>query len=53
MATLQKCQAGPAPVLIRIETRSGHGSSNLTKGIEVTADSFSFFLYNTGAKIIY
>jgi len=53
IATLQKCQAGPAPVLIRIETRSGHGSSNLSKGIEVTADSFSFFLYNTGAKIIY
>jgi prolyl oligopeptidase len=53
IAELQKCQAGPAPVLIRIETRSGHGSSNLTKAIDITADSFSFFLYNTGAKVKY
>ena len=51
IATLQQAQAGPAPVLIRIETRSGHGSSNLTKAIETTADAFSFFLYNVGAKI--
>ncbi|MCX6567219.1 MAG: prolyl oligopeptidase family serine peptidase [Candidatus Aminicenantes bacterium] len=53
ISELQKCQAGDAPVLIRIETRSGHGSSNLTKGIEITADSYSFFLYNTGAKVKY
>ena len=53
MATLQKAQGGDAPVLIRIETRSGHGSSNLTKGIEILADTYSFFLYNTGAKVIY
>ncbi len=53
MATLQKAQSGDAPVLIRIETRSGHGSSNLTKGIEILADTYSFFLYNTGAKVIY
>ena len=51
IAALQKCQAGPEPVLIRIETRSGHGSSNLTKGIEITADTFSFFLFHTGAKV--
>ncbi|MHB8054159.1 MAG: prolyl oligopeptidase family serine peptidase [Candidatus Aminicenantales bacterium] len=53
ISTLQKCQAGPAPALIRIETRSGHGSSNLTKGLAITADAYSFFLYNTGAKVIY
>jgi prolyl oligopeptidase len=51
IATLQERQAGTAPVLIRIETRSGHGSSNMTKAIETTADEFSFFLWNMGAKI--
>ena len=34
MATLQEAQACANPVLIRIETRSGHGSSNVTKAIE-------------------
>ena len=53
IAALQKCQAGPEPALIRIETRSGHGSSNLTKGIEITADTFSFFLFHTGAKVAF
>ena len=52
-ATLQADQAGPNPVLIRIQTRSGHGSSNITKAIEETADVFSFFFYNVGAKIAY
>jgi prolyl oligopeptidase len=50
IATLQTAQAGPSPVLIRIETRSGHGSSNVTKAIESTADEYAFFLYNVGAK---
>jgi len=53
IAALQKCQAGPEPALIRIETRSGHGSSNLTKGIEITADTSSFFLFHTGAKVAF
>jgi len=50
IATLQEMQAGTNPVLIRVETRSGHGSSNVTKAIETTADSYAFFLYNVGAK---
>jgi prolyl oligopeptidase len=53
IAALQAKQAGPAPVLIRIETRSGHGSSNVTKAIESTADEYSFFLYSVGAKVKY
>jgi len=53
IATLQADQAGPNPVLIRIQTRSGHGSSNLSKAIEETADLFSFFFYKVGAKIKY
>ena len=45
-ATLQQDQAGDLPVLIRIETKSGHGSSNLSKAIDVQADQFSFAWYN-------
>jgi prolyl oligopeptidase len=48
IATLQANHKGSNPVLIRIETRSGHGSSNVTKAIEATADQFTFFLNNVG-----
>jgi prolyl oligopeptidase len=42
-AALQHCQAGPEPVLIRIETRAGHGSGKPTsKQIEEAADELSF-----------
>jgi len=47
-ATLQEHQVGNNPVLIRIDTKSGHGSSNLTKAIESQADQFSFAWYNMG-----
>jgi prolyl oligopeptidase len=47
-ATLQEHHHGPSPVLIRIETSSGHSSSNLSKAIEVTADQFAFTWYNMG-----
>ena len=47
-ATLQE-MAGPGrPVLIRVETRSGHGPSNLTKQLETVADVYAFLLYNLG-----
>lgn len=45
-ATLQEKNIGPNPVLIRIDTKSGHGSSNLTKNIELQADQYSFTWYN-------
>jgi len=35
-------------VLIRIETRSGHGASSLTKQLETTADIDTFILFNMG-----
>ncbi|HEV8185171.1 MAG TPA: prolyl oligopeptidase family serine peptidase, partial [Chthoniobacterales bacterium] len=42
-ATLQEAQAGPAPVLIRIETRAGHGAGKPTsKVIEDVTDQLSF-----------
>lgn len=47
-ATLQENHVGDNPVLIRIETKSGHGSSNLSKAIEGTADQYAFTWYNMG-----
>jgi prolyl oligopeptidase len=47
-AALQQNQSGENPVLIRIETKSGHGSSNLKKTLEVIADQYAFTWYNMG-----
>ena len=47
-ATLQEYHKGEDPVLIRIETKSGHGSSNLKKALEVVADQYAFTWYNMG-----
>jgi len=44
-ATLQEAQACAKPVLIRIETRSGHGSSNVTKAIDLLTDQWSFMFH--------
>jgi len=52
-ATLQEKQACAKPVLVRIETRSGHGSSNLSKTIDDLTDQWSFMFYNMGVKPIY
>ena len=50
IATLQEMQKGENPVLIRIETRSGHGSSSLRKGIEISADTWAFVFKNLGME---
>lgn len=47
-STLQAAQGGTAPIVIRIDTKSGHGASNTKKAIETTADIYSFILYNLG-----
>jgi prolyl oligopeptidase len=47
-AALQANDAGANPMLIRIDTKSGHGSSNLSKTIEVLADQYAFTWYNMG-----
>jgi len=50
-AHLQAKQAGDAPVLIRIETRAGHGAGTpVSKTIEQYADIFSFTMWNMGIK---
>ena len=44
-AALQAAQAGPNPVLIRIETRAGHGAGKPTsKQIEEAADRWAFLV---------
>ncbi|MHC4925474.1 MAG: prolyl oligopeptidase family serine peptidase, partial [Planctomycetota bacterium] len=44
-ARLQECQAGPAPVLIRIETKAGHGAGTPTsKRIDQAADRLAFLV---------
>lgn len=47
-ATLQERNASENPILIRIETRSGHGASSTTKAIEQTADIDAFLFYLMG-----
>ncbi len=48
-ATLQEAQAGDAPVLIRIETKAGHGAGKPTaKVIEEQADIYGFLIKNLG-----
>jgi prolyl oligopeptidase len=46
-AALQAMQTGPAPVLIRIETKAGHGAGKPTsKIIEEIADQWAFLVRN-------
>ncbi len=46
-ATMQADQAGPAPVLIRIQTKAGHGGGKpISKIIEETADEWAFVAHN-------
>ena len=59
VATLQECQTATQqtskeslpPVLIRIDTKAGHGGGKpLAKVLEEQADIYSFILYNMGVK---
>lgn len=51
-ATLQQCQAGQAPCLIRIDSKAGHGGGKpLGKIMEETADIYGFIMYNIGMKV--
>jgi len=48
-ATLQQAQGGTAPILIRIDSKAGHGGGKpLSKQIEEQADIYSFILANMG-----
>ena len=51
-ATMQAAQSAPAPVLIRIETRAGHGAGKPTsKVIEETTDQWAFLIKSLAMKI--
>ncbi|MGL5958169.1 MAG: prolyl oligopeptidase family serine peptidase [Phocaeicola sp.] len=48
-ATLQECNDGTNPTLIRIESKAGHGAGKpMSKVLEEQADIYSFILYNMG-----
>jgi prolyl oligopeptidase len=47
-ATMQALASRENPVLILIETSSGHSASSTTKNLEETRDAYSFLFYNLG-----
>jgi prolyl oligopeptidase len=50
-ATMQADQAGDAPVLIRIETKAGHGAGKpVTKMIEEVTDQWAFLVRNLNMR---
>jgi len=48
IATMQEKYKGKNPLLIRIDTNSGHGASNTKKNIETIADIYSFIFSEMG-----
>jgi prolyl oligopeptidase len=53
-ARLQEAQAGDAPILIRIETRAGHGGGKPTaKIIEEIADKYGFLVKALGMRVTF
>jgi prolyl oligopeptidase len=52
-AELQEKQNGENPVLIRVETKAGHGSGTpVSKRIEQYSDIFGFTFYNMGFRVL-
>lgn len=50
-ARLQECHNGKTPVIIRIDSKAGHGSGKpLAKVIEEQADIYGFIMHNLGMK---
>lgn len=50
-AALQEAQAGPAPVLIRIATKAGHGAGKpISKAIQEQADIYAFLVRELAIK---
>jgi prolyl oligopeptidase len=51
-ATMQADQAGPSPVLIRVETKAGHGAGKpISKLIDETADAWGFLAHNLNMNV--
>ena len=50
-ATLQECNDGTNPTIMRIESKAGHGAGKpMTKVLEEQADTYAFIMYNMGMK---
>jgi prolyl oligopeptidase len=49
-ATLQQKASHANPVLIRVDTQSGHGASSTSKALDTAADIYSFLMYNLGVE---
>ena len=50
-ATLQACNKGNNPTIIRIDSKAGHGSGKpMTKVLEEQSDTYGFIMYNLGMK---
>jgi prolyl oligopeptidase len=47
-AALQAAQGGDNPIIIRIDTKSGHGASSTTKTLEQQTDIYAFLFANLG-----
>ena len=48
-ATLQECNDGTNPTLIRIDSKAGHGAGKpMSKVLEEQADIYGFIMYNLG-----
>jgi prolyl oligopeptidase len=51
-ATLQEMQTGPAPILLRVDLKAGHGAGKPTaKQIDETADKYAFLVQSLGMKL--
>ena len=50
-AAMQAAQAGPAPILLRVELLSGHGGgTTLTRSIDQNADIYAFLVRTLGMR---
>ncbi len=51
-ARLQHCQAGPAPVLLRVDTKAGHGMGKPARALALEyADQLAFAAEHTGLRV--
>ena len=52
-AELQRCQAGPGPVLLRVDTRAGHGMGKPARALAAEyADQLAFAAEHTGLELL-
>ncbi len=53
-ATLQECNDGTNPTIIRIDSKAGHGAGNtMAKVLEEQADIYGFIMYNLKMKLAF